>query len=915
MLLQRSYVKANLPASFTDWTPDAPISACVETFGADVLEPGPMAVVFNGVKGCGFSYQYAAKGYPVPLDDRLFYTDYDFEAYAVPYDYPVARRLTNNFFAGEGPKMADYYAVDWEPWQADFLRGWGIDPDFRRLAPFDDRRLHMVLLGCDFDSPNKKAMTRDAIEAWKKDALDKLRTKLPPGITYASKNGVYAWWRVDLMISEPGEWRAFVSSWHDEIKALTGLEADSKCRGFAHHLRLPKGTRDGVPQGPTADLQGSLSLLDWKMPAGYVAAPKTATKRRPAPSRVGLKAGESSDPNIRWALSNGLAKLIGYDADGTGKYAVYCPCAEPIHNDGALTDSTVVFEGGGFHCFKATHTQEPTYDLWVASLPPKPPLPPADDLFAQIRTALKDPLRGVGSGRAIVLVVPPGVGKTALFNGYTDRNRQKVPGLISRGGLFEGMTGALLVPTTALAAGLQAKSGACMSRGVGAIVEGQPSCTQRRRLEALAVIKPHVHPSLACYRCDDRKTCKVSADFGDKERGHIAVHNLAGKYAEKEIIIVDENPNSALESETIDLSEILPAVEAMAKEWREAVLPFAKWMITGEGDPKLLALDARQAKDTPGTSESLEDTDVCDVPLGSETEYEFFRAKKKASLRKIGIAAAVRRAAEEGAQIDRSEPGKVTIRNVPEVLRSWQKYGGVWAVADPKDYLIKYLRPDAIVIKFDVADGCEGIERIHVKVASDRATANALLKDDQRIEAFVADLTRRVGDIDESDIFIACAKKLLPKVKALLPRAKFATYGGLRGKDEFKGCKAFVSIGENWNEKDSVIEQARFFGVEVDQVWTEEMSGELLQAHGRSRDCRRETSALHLHYGNLEPGGWADRCKVELWGEVANAPKAEVDAARAKARELRSQGMSARKISKELGKSISVTLRYLKGTG
>lgn len=113
-------------------------------------------------------------------------------------------------------------------------------------------------------------------------------------------------------------------------------------------------------------------------------------------------------------------------------------------------------------------------------------------------------------------------------------------------------------------------------------------------------------------------------------------------------------------------------------------------------------------------------------------------------------------------------------------------------------------------------------------------------------------------------------QELTEKLRAVLARLPrppvYGHYGGLRGLDEWKGLDSLATVGDPYQNVDTLRRQMEWAAsgnlhVATPDFWDRmHAAAELEQAHGRLRTVHRTTKARQLHVGSVEPAGW---CKFK----------------------------------------------------
>lgn len=87
-------------------------------------------------------------------------------------------------------------------------------------------------------------------------------------------------------------------------------------------------------------------------------------------------------------------------------------------------------------------------------------------------------------------------------------------------------------------------------------------------------------------------------------------------------------------------------------------------------------------------------------------------------------------------------------------------------------------------------------------------------------------------------------------------------YGGLRGRNDWEGFDAIITIGDPRPNLSITQQEMDLFELDWDEAVKTKARGELEQAHGRLRTIHRTRPGRLLHIGSVMPGGWQGRCDV-----------------------------------------------------
>lgn len=95
-------------------------------------------------------------------------------------------------------------------------------------------------------------------------------------------------------------------------------------------------------------------------------------------------------------------------------------------------------------------------------------------------------------------------------------------------------------------------------------------------------------------------------------------------------------------------------------------------------------------------------------------------------------------------------------------------------------------------------------------------------------------------------------------------RVVLGWYGNARGRNDWRGCDALVSVGDPRPNLGSARAIAAVLGMrnDADRLYDHATAAELSQVSGRLRAPWRSTPALHLHVGTVAPIGWDARSDV-----------------------------------------------------
>ena len=669
-----------------------------------------------------------------------------------------------------------------------------------RLTKDYEGPLRFALIFADLDAHDLHA---DLLAEWKaterQRALKLFESK--PGLLYLTRGGLRMVWRCDLARDD---YEPYCQAWYDELERRGFRGVDHSAASFGRHMRLPFVVRDGKPERPT--LEGELAYLQSFDP-GVIS--KKIRRHRPTRARAQTP-GVVSDPTLRRAIDLGLAAHIGADT-----YAVVCPTRP---HRGGLTSKTVVLPDGRFKCMSpdCVHVR---YDDWARSVPcPYVTIQAAEEAIV---AALR---RGGVGGRWVVVDVPPGIGKSHIARL-----------LLAQGALHEGMPSALLCPTNALATQHRVACGAQQIAGVRADIPGREVCQQLPTVNALHALG--LSSKYACVSCPHAPECTVADPIGDKRQGVVTTHAMLHRFeAGRTNLIFDEMPEIS-EAFLITVADIRPALEACARDWRDGIAAWAYSLAAGLPDERA----REQARLLPAIPETHKQASY---------GLHFNGERMRKTFAPLQTAVRLREAAEASAIFEFSM-GCVKVTKLSRTLEHIRTHGGAHLAAGASETICKAIRQDVEFIRLSVDDPPHGISRTLIKMAN--SSTGRLKLDTQRLADIVQDLLMRARN---AKLAIFSAMSIEPTIRELAPEALTGHYGALRGLDHFMGADVFATIGDHYTNIDAVDDEAKFLGIDARALSLEQVQTELEQAHGRARDLRRGTRAIHLHYGSVWPNRW-----------------------------------------------------------
>jgi len=523
----------------------------------------------------------------------------------------------------------------------------------------------------------------------------------------------------------------------------------------------------------------------------------------------------------------------------------------------------------------------PEYAATIAAALAKAEPRGTSDAAAILDAAARD--AGIG-GRFVVVDLPPGSGKSHHARGLLPR------------GVVRYQGGVLLTPTVALAQQHHERTGAELRAGPLHPIRGRGECKQPDEVKFAYSLGLSAAP--VCMACPHRQDCTARDAMGDADKGIITTHERAGEFAGERPVWVDEWPNTSLRTWTLPKSGLVEAIERVVPErhrdgspieGREELLAWARDIEAGRFDTTARWLAALSTTPPPVFMRNSRTVEAAE--RGQSTIFDF---KKHRTYRKdVQVAIGVWRAARADARFtDAGEEWALT--GLVDVLWMLRKWGGLLLASGAPAASLKALRPDVELRRVErIADG-RPIRRVMVQMA-DMATRKLKSEPGRaRLQRVVRDVEHRAREFgarpDEVAVFVA--KDLAGVVASALPAAKVGTFGGLRGKDAWIGCRVFAVIGDHFENQESNEREAEYFDVDAKDLWTEKVACEKEQAFGRAREPQTGAPALMLCYGRVVPNRWAGRIdEVEQWGRV--------DVARIQA--LKAQGMTQAAVAKEMG--------------
>jgi len=507
---------------------------------------------------------------------------------------------------------------------------------------------------------------------------------------------------------------------------------------------------------------------------------------------------------------------------------------------------------------------------------------------------------GVGY-RLVVTDTPPGSGKS-----------HHVRGLLARGAIRPGEAGVLLTPTVALAMQHHERTGAELHAGPRHVLAGRGECRKPGEVDFAYSLGLTAAP--VCMNCEHRKECTARDYVGDPSKGVLATHERAGEFAAAErIVMVDEWPNAALRTRKLPKSGLVDAIERVVPpckrdgspvEGRAEALAWAREIEGGTFDAYTRWLAGLACGSTPHVhlhpSASVKRAERSGpVPAGF---IDAAMAALSTYRRDVEIAVGVWRSSRADARF--SDDGDCwTVTGLVDVLWTLKQRGGLLLASGAPAGILRALRPDVDLRRVErVADG-RAIRRVMVSTADMSTRKLKTERGAVLLKRVIADVVRRAEEFgaQPAEVAIFTAKAFSGVVASAAPGVNVGTFGGLRGKDAWMGCKVFAVIGDHFENDASNDREAAYFGVDAGALWSEKVACEKEQAFGRAREPQPGAPALLLCYGRVVPNRWAGRCETETWGASKIGP--QVQASKAK-------GMTQRAVAEALGVSESTVKRH-----
>jgi len=540
------------------------------------------------------------------------------------------------------------------------------------------------------------------------------------------------------------------------------------------------------------------------------------------------------------------------------------------------------------------------------------------ELNARVRTAMARAGELANRSRAVVVVVPPGGGKTdAMIETLKDAG----PGGPVR--LLSPYTKRSLAAFSKIAA----KNGGLGPEFFASPVHDLPGrsiCLKKQAVEAAQ--KLGLTAAAVCRLCEHQETCTAKETIGDEDLGTVATHMHASVFAGEAGLRFDEMPSILAAEICIPKQRAYTAVDAAVAidfKGRDALLAWAAAIDAGRiDDPSRgLAREATKGRALPipiGEQALLAGSEESDdeKPQGGQQDLASgLRRQLKTRRENARIAAAVARVSRVDA--DFADCGSYWhVLMLTDALYHWRMHGGIIASATPRLAALRNLRPDCDVIYVAAPDGRK-ITRIASKTWD--LTTFKLKKPDGRARFAQAtedafDLARReMPDLTNEETVIFCAQAFVAWAKALLPGARVAHFYGdeSRGSNDFMGARAYLLIGDHFVNRDANSIESGYLGLDETAEWRETVANEKAQCCGRAREVRAAADgetlpeAVIVTKGTVMPAGWAERGIVNVpWQDAKRDDLDEKVAA------LRAEGKTWPEVAAATGKGLATVKRH-----
>jgi hypothetical protein len=533
--------------------------------------------------------------------------------------------------------------------------------------------------------------------------------------------------------------------------------------------------------------------------------------------------------------------------------------------------------------------------------------------LGEVEEVIGDVLRTARVGELVVVIVPPGGGKSRA-------SQRRV--------VFQGH-GIYAVPThrygdevernfMAMQAKFQRRRGVLSARDA----KGGFACTRTAAAAEIQRVGGSV-PQLVCRRCPDRKQCVAGSPTG---AGDIILltHQLVLQARARrpgEMVIIDECPQLTEEVvlsagqlaecelllageflfDTFDASYslamrlwvgVLTSAECGDRSLDEAGTAFfsstagrklldevlalgrpLQWGTAGAPPvagmlPHVLNMIQAYARPRTETIRAAESG----VPLAEVKRGDSRLQRAADGLRLMRpLRALAEQVRERGESAVRWRGRRLVVRVLTPIAQDLQTNGGVVLDATPDLDELRALRGDLRVVEVAVADAAPVVRRV-VYVA--QAARKHLLRRGEpewtslrRLMEGALDSMKRQGAKRllvvsfkqvENGLRTAanpCAD-LLERWKAEGGEIAFAHFGAQRGLNEWREFDGCATLGDPWPTVDQFTERAVELGIDENEFLRSFVARELAQAHGRLRAPSRTRPAIMMHFGTVAPLGW-----------------------------------------------------------
>jgi hypothetical protein len=543
----------------------------------------------------------------------------------------------------------------------------------------------------------------------------------------------------------------------------------------------------------------------------------------------------------------------------------------------------------------------------------------AEDLM---RPVLGESVSLAEAGERIAHEIRTADGRTKVVTVTTGAGKTEAALLVAAERDAAGLRTVIVGPTHALLRELKDRLWArfqCAARhwrSPTAVVEGDFNCLKLPLVKAAA--ETGNRPSkTVCPTCEHRNACPIFRPNAIEANVHLIPREMIGLL---------DNEKIGLQDALLIVDEDIPPVETRSLTAAELNAPLKLEHVAYAYHARLLpALETHRLGASLPTVGPFRMT----VQMAQEgervTSADAF--KDPDTVRTLKVLDVVGRVVDRNACSVSFEAGGLIVKTFTPIAERVLSKGGVVLSATPFEAMWRFFYEAALrtpglpaisVSRFNVPDAHPSVRvLLYMADASLAHLAPNNTPSWSEIGSGIRALLKRAKQAGSKRVLLMTFKVIAEGLKG--PHANLlsgfpegaitvAHYGSLEGRDGWKDRDAFVTYGDPWVPS---ADRKLVRGSWDDSRYM--VRSALAQAHGRARDPRRDSSAFHLHGGQVPPLGWTgENTRIERLekGRRPTEPAMDLTELEALAKSLGAPGVAA--LAECAPSSI---YRYLAGRG